>query len=481
MKSDGERLDNGIVELHTLNVGQADATAVITGEGSIILNDADKEAVEEQLETVLADRAVKRTDNGTVPFISATTHFHQDHVNGLSALSHNEYEISHAIFPTIDRINVYDSDVDESENGLSEENLLGFINDLEALGAEELTEASEGDEISVDGDTDINVLAPPATDDSEKVTRAATGSEVQLPPERPNENGAVYKIEGERSVLFMGDVQDKSDHYGESWLIQQHDNPESDVDFDTDVAFIAHHGSDNATSTEYLARADPEIAVISSDFAEQHNHPHDAVLKNLHEHDVDVYWTAGHGTTRIDLDDTLTTGHTEALDTTAPADLAALKHYCRENDINPQAVDQIDADTLPEDTPDWAAETSTLVVDQAANEKATDPAPETTTATEETTRSERSDGAAIAETINTLDADDITEDATTEMENTERTDDTSEKASLGADIANAIDNLGPEDFPDTVDIEDVMQSHADAMRDKDDQTKDPDAPGTQGV
>jgi beta-lactamase superfamily II metal-dependent hydrolase len=363
MKSSGERLDNGTIELHALNVEQADATAVITEGGEIILTDADKKAVNEQLETVLADRTVERTENGTISLISATTHHHLDHVNGLSYLDNNEYEISHAIFPALDRVDILDDDADKSEKGLAEENLVGFIDDVEALGVEELTEASEEDEISVDTGTDLNVLSPPATDDSVNVTRASTGSEVQLPPERPNENSAVYKIESERSVLFMGDIQDKSDHYGESWLIQQHDNPESGVDLDTDVLFTAHHGSNNATSEEFLERTDPEIAVISSDFAEQHNHPHDTVLKNLHEHDVDVSWTAGHGTTRIDLDETLTTNPTEDLDTTSAADLAALKHYCGKNETDAADVTILAADDLPAETPEWVAENAPMVAE----------------------------------------------------------------------------------------------------------------------
>jgi hypothetical protein len=320
--------------------------------------------------------------------------------------------------------------------------------------------ASEGSEYSIGEDTDIRILAPPDTEDSADVPRAATGADVNFKPINANENGAVFKTEGERSALFMGDVQNDSHHYAESWLIQQHDDPENDIDLDADVLFIGHHGSDNATSKEFLDRVDPEIAVISSDFAEEYNHPHDEVLKNLYEQDGDVYWTAAHGTTRTDLDETLTTDHTEDLDTTAPADLAVVKHYCRENDVAPEAIDQLDADTLPEDTPDWAADASSLVVDQAAAEQMGDVTPETTTTTEETTRSGRNVGTEIADTINVLD----TEDAATEMGRTERTDDTSEGANMGTEIANTIDDLGPEDFPDTVDIEDIMQDHATPCR-----------------
>lgn len=169
---------------------------------------------------------------------------------------------------------------------------------------------SKGNEYSIDEDTEINVLAPPNTDETVNVTRPATGAKVKFKPINSNENGAVYKLDGERSALFMGDLQDKAHHHGESWLMEQYDDPKSDIDLDTDVLFVAHHGSGKATSMEFLERDTPSIAVISSDFAEEHGHPTDEVLKNLHEHDADVYWTAAHGTIRTDLDDGLTVEHT---------------------------------------------------------------------------------------------------------------------------------------------------------------------------
>jgi competence protein ComEC len=356
MSVDGERLDNGVLELYSLDVGQADATVIITEQGQIVLNDADEAKVADGLEEVLGDRTVERTDDGNIPLVFATTHFHRDHIEGLGTLGRHDYEVSRAIQPDDARIEIVDADADDSDKRITKEKIEDYVNDLEALGVEEIEQVSCGDEVSIDSDAELNVLAPPNDDDSVEVTRASTGSKVNLPPERPNENGAVYKLEGERSALFMGDVQDKSDHYAESWLIQQHDDVESDVDLDADVLFVAHHGSSNATSEEFLDRVDPEVAVVSSDFAKQHNHPTDEVLKNLHENETEVYWTAGHGTVRTDLDEMLTAEQTKGLDTTDAADLAALKHYCRENDVTAETVETLAPGHLPEETPDWVAE-----------------------------------------------------------------------------------------------------------------------------
>ncbi len=363
MSVDGERLDNGVLELHTLDVGQADSTAIITENGQIVLTDADEGKIVDELETVLADRPVERTESGNIPFVFAATHFHTDHIKGLENLGFNDYEVSHVIQPDEKRIEVLGPEADASDDGIKYENLIDYKDHLKSLNAGKITEVACGDNIAIDSDTDISVLSPPDTEDSVGVTRVATGANVNLPPTRPNENSSVYKLEGERSALFMGDVQDKSDHYGESWLIQQHDDPESDVDLSADVLFVAHHGSANATSDEFLNRVKPERAVISSDFAQQHNHPHDEVLKNLHEHDVATSWTAGHGATRIDLDEGLSTEPTTDLETNDAADLAALKYYCREHDVSPEHIQALTPDHLPEETPAWAAESAPIMVE----------------------------------------------------------------------------------------------------------------------
>lgn len=245
------------------------------------------------------------------------------------------------------------------------------MDNLEKHSIDTVSQVSTRESISVDSDTDISVLAPPDTEDSIDVTRASTGSDVNLPPIRPNENSAVYKIEDERSALFMGDVQDKSDHYGESWLIQEHDDPEDDLDLDADVLVVSHHGSNKATSKEFLERINPEMALISSGLnntytsENQHDaHPHDTTLERLHDRDIEVYWTAGHGTTRTDLDsDGARPESTTNLDTTDAADLAALKYYCREHDVSPERIAALTPEHLPEETPEWVADSAPMLVE----------------------------------------------------------------------------------------------------------------------
>jgi competence protein ComEC len=356
-------LGNGVWETQTLDVGQADARLNITEEGELILIDADTDDVAEALDEVLDGRTTTWDGDDSIPVHLVVTHLHDDHVRGIETLYDNGYEMQTAIQPDNNRFQIRDPETGEPEDGIAKDVRNEYVKNLEKHGIDNISQVSVGDTIPIDSDTDINVLAPPDTEDSVDVTRAATGADVNFKPINANENGAVFKIEGERSALFMGDVQNDAHHYAESWLIQQHDNPENDIDLDADVLFVGHHGSGNATSEEFLNRVEPETAVISSELNGQYDHPHDNVLKNLHEHDVDVSWTAGHGTTRTDLDEHLTTTHTKDLEMTNAADLAALKHYCGDNETAAADVTLLAADDLPTETPEWVAESAPMVAE----------------------------------------------------------------------------------------------------------------------
>lgn len=359
----GEPLDNGVFETYTLKVGQADARFTITENGQTILFDADEDEVVDSLNTILEGREIERNADGAISIDTfAVTHLDQDHVGRLGPLRQNGYTIQNVIEPDNDRFDTYVPGEEESKERVSEFVMGMYDSELAAHDIDTVTQVSKGDNKSIDSDTELRVLAPPDTDESVDVTRVSTGSDVNLPPIQANENGAVYKLDGEHSALFMGDMQDKSDHYGESWLIQQHDKDE--IDLSADVLFVAHHGSNNATSEAFLDRVEPELAIISSDFGEQHGHPHDEVLKNLSDHDVAVSWTAGHGTLRTDLDgETTRPEPTTDLGTTDAADLAALKYYCRDHDVSPDRIAALTPDHLPEETPEWVADAAPMLVE----------------------------------------------------------------------------------------------------------------------
>lgn len=67
MESETEPLDNGVTEIHTLDVGQADAHLVVTDEGELILIDANVEELDEKIDTALSGRKVEQTASEKIP------------------------------------------------------------------------------------------------------------------------------------------------------------------------------------------------------------------------------------------------------------------------------------------------------------------------------------------------------------------------------------------------------------------------------
>ncbi|WP_248907164.1 ComEC/Rec2 family competence protein [Halocatena marina] len=366
----GEPLSNGKREVYTLNVEQADSHAIITEDGKIALIDADKERAADELDTILAGRETPQTDTGRVPIETfVLTHFHDDHSRGVQELYDHGYEIQHAIQPDEDRYTMRDRETRKPRKGVKVAVKMTYARALKKHDPDTIKQVSMGDSLS--SDIDSQVLAPPSDSGTITFTSPETGRKNTLKPTGANANSIALKTEGEQSVLFMGDVEDTGGLNGESQVMHQHDSEESEVDLDADILVVSHHGSDNATSTEFLERVDPEVAVISSGLHNKHTsenqhdaHPHDATLKRLHDRGIDVYWTPGHGTLRTDLD--TEAAHPEPttdLETTNAADVAALKYYCREHDVSPEQIVALTPDHLPEETSAWVADAAPMMVE----------------------------------------------------------------------------------------------------------------------
>jgi len=93
-----------------------------------------------------------------------------------------------------------------------------------------------------------------------------------------NETSIVAKLVfKENSFLFTGDISKKQE------LLLE--------DVESDVLKVAHHGSKNATSLEFLREVDPYFAIISCGRDNSYGHPHERVLSNLKEFGIVVLRT----------------------------------------------------------------------------------------------------------------------------------------------------------------------------------------------
>jgi competence protein ComEC len=98
--------------------------------------------------------------------------------------------------------------------------------------------------------------------------------------ENANDNSTVKLFRrGSFNVLSLGDV--------ESPMIGARLRRSSILCNETDVMILAHHGADNGfTTKKFLTHIEPNVAVCSSDYDNQYDHPRDEIKELLHEQGI---------------------------------------------------------------------------------------------------------------------------------------------------------------------------------------------------
>jgi len=73
-------------------------------------------------------------------------------------------------------------------------------------------------------------------------------------------------------------------------------------DIRADILKVGHHGSETSTGAEFLARAKPEVGVISVGAGNQYGHPDGQILNRLQASGINVYRTDREGSVVISTD-----------------------------------------------------------------------------------------------------------------------------------------------------------------------------------
>lgn len=101
-----------------------------------------------------------------------------------------------------------------------------------------------------------------------------------------NDTSIVFKlISPELKILFTGDIS----HNVEKYLLAQN------YDLSADVLKVAHHGSNQSSSLEFLKAVTPKMAVISVGAKNKFGHPGGRVIKNLRDLGVETRRTDEEG------------------------------------------------------------------------------------------------------------------------------------------------------------------------------------------
>jgi competence protein ComEC len=237
----------GNLNVHFLDVGQADCVLIQAPTGENMLIDAGNNADADTIVSYLNTQGVKKVD------VLIGTHPHEDHIGSLDTVI-DTFEIGKIYMPKVTH------------------NTKTFQDVLIAI-------KNKGLKISTAfGGTSINFS--PAM----KVEMVAPNSSKY---ESLNNYSAVIKFTyGKTSFLFTGDAEEVSEN---EMLAQKYD-------LKADVLKVGHHGSSSSTTESFLKAVSPKYAVISVGKGNDYGHPHKEVLKRLLDGDICVLRTDELGT-----------------------------------------------------------------------------------------------------------------------------------------------------------------------------------------
>ena len=151
-------------------------------------------------------------------------------------------------------------------------------------------QAQPGTKLDLGGGALLTILAP--SEPMFTKDKMGTGGN------EANANSIVARLDyGSFSMLLAGDAESQTEHR----LLTK------ELDLQTKVLKVAHHGSKYASAADFLNRVKPQIAIVSCGAWNRYGHPNQAVLDRLRAANVKLYRTDLQGeitlTTRGKADD----------------------------------------------------------------------------------------------------------------------------------------------------------------------------------
>ena len=247
-------LPDGRLHVTFFDVGQGEGVLISTPTGKQVLVDGG-------LDPLVATRLMAKR----MPFRDRTvelvvlTHPHSDHVTGLTEVL-QRYDVEQILEREVEYVG---SGYQAWRSAVSNEGAI-------------VTQAQSGQALVLDDGVFMEVLNPP-----QRLLRGAS-SDVD------NASVVLRLVYGDVSFLLTGDIF--SD--GERALVH------AGVPLHSNVLKVGHHGSRNSSSTGFLEKVGPSVAVISAGEDNRFGHPHAETLQALRQHMPDemVFITRDRGT-----------------------------------------------------------------------------------------------------------------------------------------------------------------------------------------
>ncbi len=226
---------------HFINVGQGDATVILSGDDCVVIDCGTYEngmTVVKYIEMY--------TDDVDLLILS---HPHEDHIGG-----------------AIDVLDCLDVKKVIMPDATSDTGIFNHLLDGIEENGSEVIRAEAGLGLSV-GHIDVDILGP-----------------LEIDEDNLNNSSVIARVTTEDiSLLFTGDAEAKV----EKQLLKKYDASE----FDVDILKVPHHGSSSSSTKAFLEAAAPKYGVISCAVDNSYGHPHTEVIDLLRELEIEYYIT----------------------------------------------------------------------------------------------------------------------------------------------------------------------------------------------
>jgi len=238
------------LKIHFIDVGQGDSILIDYGETEILIDGGDKSSGIEKYLTSYVDGAIE---------VMVATHPHADHIGGLIDVL-ADFEVQE----------IWDNGDTATSKTYSD-----FMSAVKTENAQ-VFQAVRGNTIEVDGLV-LKVLHP-----------------VNLNDTTNNNSIVLYLSYGQIDFLFTGDAEKEA----EASMLIKSDMPVPDVE----ILKVGHHGSNTASSSDFLTVTSPEVAIYMAGEGNGYGHPHTETISALCNIGAEIYGTDVHGNIVITTD-----------------------------------------------------------------------------------------------------------------------------------------------------------------------------------
>ena len=254
---------DGTMEVHFIDVGQADATLIIQGEQVMLFDVATKSR---------GDDLVKYLKNLGIDYIDVVvlTHPHDDHMGGAAEVLNN-----------IKVGKIYGPDIFEL---MDNKDAPGWYEDM--IDAIDKIDTKQNQGVPENQQTSIWHFPRNANGKFAKFKIGEAVVEFYAPLKDEYSDKNDYSIcakvsFGTIDIMFTGDATSEV----EKALLEKSYN------LDVEIFQASHHGSDTGNSKDFLEAMSPEAIVISCGMKNKYNHPVKSVIDLYKEMNIPVYRT----------------------------------------------------------------------------------------------------------------------------------------------------------------------------------------------